>query len=429
MGRKSWVGLLAVVACSGIVGCGSDDDEAAVTSAAATTQAPADTAAATTAAAPETTAAPATTEAPETTAAAAEPAVIPVQVDGHVDDFRGAFLAYFPDKVKAHPGDTIEYKSNFTGEPHSVAFGRDITALIEGFRALTPEQLASDEPPPPELLALFEKIPPMLPDGPGDALQTSVNPCFVETGEIPTDTTQQCPVTEPTPFTGTETFYNSGFLPDQQVFELQLADDIKPGQYLAFCTLHFVEMVSEVTVVPADEAIPTADEVADEAQSQLEALAAKVAPAVEAAKAAPEPGHVQAGVGSEEVTNALGIEFVPAEIEVPAGEPITWTINGPHSVGFNLAEDARVILASAGDGGFHAVERAAIPIGFEAPPPPAEETDEPPPPVDAGVWDGTGEFSSGVMFAGDFILRISTPGTYPYICTVHPEMKGSVTVT
>ena len=49
-------------------------------------------------------------------------------------------------------------------------------------------------------------------------------------------------------------------------------------------------------------------------------------------------------------------------------------------------------------------------------------------PVDAGSWDGTGFFNSGIMFGGDFVLRFSQPGSYEYVCLIHPEMQGTVTV-
>ena len=330
-------------------------------------------------------------------------------IDGRVDEFNGVFLAYFPDKVSVHPGDTIVYHSMFSGEPHTATFGSTVDDVVTGFKNMTPEQLAEEEPPPPGLEEAFALIPAMLPDGPGDANQNSVNPCFVAEGEeIPTDVTAQCPVTEQAPFTGTETFYNSGFLPDGDTFVVELADDIAPGTYYAFCTLHFVEMISEVTVVPADEPVPTPEEVAALGQEQLDALAAKIAPAVEEAEATATPGHVHAGVGSEDVTQALAVDFVPGDIEAKVGEPVTWTIAGPHTVSFNAPEDARTLLVQGDDGGFHLVEKALVPAGFEPPPapttepptsepptsePPPEE-EAPPPPLDAGTWNGTGFLNS-----------------------------------
>ena len=431
--------VLMSAALAGMVAvCGDDDDGASDTAADATTAetaagtpdvTTADTAAATTAATTEATTA--DTEAATTAPPVAEPAEYMVMIDGRVDEFNGAFFAYFPDKLSVHPGDTIVYHSVFSGEPHSVTFGDIVEDAITGFQSLTPEQQEGAAPPPPEVEAAFALIPAMLPDGPGDANQTSVNPCFVAGGEeVPTDPAVQCPVTEPAPFTGSETFYNSGFLPDGETFFVEIAEDIAPGKYLAFCTLHFTEMISEVNVVPADEPIPSPEEVAALGQEQLDTFAAEMAPVVEEAKATATPGHVHAGVGSEEVSKVLANDYVPVDIQATVGEPVTWTINGPHTVSFNPPESARTLLVQGDDGGYHLVEEALAPAGFEPPPPSTVEPppDAPPPPVDGGTWDGTGFFSSGFMFGGDFTLAITTPGTYDYVCLIHPEMEGTVTV-
>ncbi|HSH58823.1 MAG TPA: hypothetical protein VK988_04110 [Acidimicrobiales bacterium] len=367
----------------------------------------------------------------QTTAAGSGGNEVTVGIDGKADDFNAAFLAYFPDRVTVHPGDTIVYESRFSGEPHSITFGTVITDAVEAFRALTPEQLQSEGPPPPELEAAFERIPSMLPEGPGDANQVSVNPCFVASGDLPDDPTQQCEVTEPAPFTGTETFYNSGFLPDGETFELQLADDIAPGSYVGFCTLHFTEMISEVVVVPEDQKIPSSQEVALLGQQQLDVLVEQLAVAAEPPENA-EAGEVAAGAGSEEVRNALVVEFLPTEIDVAAGAPVAWTFVGPHTISFNAPEEARVLLGIGDDGGYHLNEQALAPAGFDAPPPPegAEEGGEPPPAaVDAGTWDGTGFFSSGITFDGVFTASFSEAGTYEYVCLVHPEMEGTVRVS
>ena len=112
-----------------------------------------------------------------------------VQIDGDADEFNVALLAYFPDKVTARPGDTIVYQSNFSGEPHSITFGTLVEDAVAAERALTPEQMEGE--PPAELMEAFDRIPAMLPDGPGDANQASVNPCFVVSGDLPDDPTQQ----------------------------------------------------------------------------------------------------------------------------------------------------------------------------------------------------------------------------------------------
>lgn len=360
---------------------------------------------------------------------------VTVQVDAKTDDPVGFYLGYFPGEVTVHPGDTVVYKSNFTGEPHSITFGTFVAPAIEAFENATPEQLASDEPPP-----AFEPLFPysMLPEGPGDANQVSANPCFITTGELPTDTTQPCEDREAGPFTGTEVFYNSGFLPDGEEFEVTLADDIAPGTYSGFCMLHFTEMISKITVVAEDQEIPSADEVEAEGNDQIEALTAEAKELKELAESSTAEGTVLAGdpLGGEEEdgpplpNTAVGLaEYTPEEVSVASGGSVVFNVSGPHSVTFNAPEDARVIIDKGPDGLTHLNEKAATPAVFEVPPPPEEEPEGPPPTVDIGTFDGEGFANTGLVFGGSFRINFSEPGTYEYICVVHPDMKGTVTVT
>jgi plastocyanin len=46
------------------------------------------------------------------------------------------------------------------------------------------------------------------------------------------------------------------------------------------------------------------------------------------------------------------------------------------------------------------------------------------------IWLGPGGFESERMFPGEsYQRRFDKPGTYPYSCGPHPEMKGLVVVT
>ena len=401
-----------------------------------------------------------------TTAAAAEseatasPQVFNVTIDGNVDEFNGSFFGFYPNHVQAHPGDTIVFTSVFSGEPHSIAFGTVVQEVADLFFALPPEQQSFEEEPPPDVLAELEEafaaIPPMLPEGEGDAIQSSVNACFVpEGGEVPTDPATMCEVTTASPFTGTEVFYNSGFLPDAMTFEMQLAEDLAPGTYHGLCTLHGISMYFALEVVAADQPTATPDEVAAEGLAELEADAAAVQPAIDDAMAmsAEMPGHVLAGTGTDEAPHSLVVQFLPQDLTVAAGDAVTWTIIGPHTVSFNAPESARTLLAQGEDGGYHINPEGLTPAGFEpqAPPddgsaPPETMTHEgtepdasaapegppeeegPPPAVDAGTWNGEGFLNSGFLDGGDFVLRFDTPGTYTYDCLIHPEMQGTITV-
>jgi plastocyanin len=373
-----------------------------------------------------------------TDTSAQDAGTVTVNVDADVDDPQSFYLGYFPGTVKVNPGDTVVYKSNFTGEPHTITFGSFINPAIQAFENATPEQLAADEPPP-EFEPLFKYA--MLPEGPGDANQVSANPCFVTTGALPEDTTQPCTNREPAPFTGKEVFYNSGFLGDQEEFELTLADDIAPGVYKGFCMLHFTEMISTIEVVAEGEEATTAAEAEAQADRELEPLVAKVKEAHEKAAGAADAGTVVAGdpPGEEEPessgppkpnTSAGLAEFTPKEISVASGGSVTWNVNGPHTITFNAPEDARVIIGKGPDGNTHLVEKAASPALFNVPPPPEGPPPEgPPPTADLGSFDGSGFANTGIQFGGGFKVTFTKAGTYRYICTVHPDMEGTVTVT
>jgi plastocyanin len=403
--------FLAAIAVLGLLaaGCGDDDGDGGDTAATTTTAA-------------------------DDGAEAGGP--ITIGIDGKSDAVNMSAFHYFPDKVKAHAGDTLVYQSNFTGEPHSITFGKSISEAIDLVNSVPLEVQQSDGPPPAEyeetfarVDEIFSSLPAMLPEGPGDANQISVNPCFITTGEIPTDATQPCEVQEPEPFTGTETFYNSGFLPDGATFEMQLADDLAPGTYIGMCILHFTEMTSTIEVVADDVDIPDAAAVAEEGQQQLDEFSSALATAVTDAEAAATPGTVQAGIGSEEQPAALGTEFVPGDVAVAAGGAVTWNLAGPHTVSFNAPESARVLMTTDPDGHFHLSEEAVAPAGYEPPPPPEGESEGPPPTVDGGTFDGTGFLSSGILFDQPFTVVFSTAGTYEYACLIHPEMEGTVTVS
>lgn len=361
---------------------------------------------------------------------------ITIGIDGKSDDVTMFALRYFPDTVQAHAGDTLVYESRFSGEPHSITFGTEIQEAIELVQSVPPEVLQTEGPPPAEYEETFARVdeifgslPAMLPEGPGDANQISVNPCFIATGNIPTDATQPCEVQEPEPFTGTETFYNSGFLPDGETFEMQLADDLAPGTYIGFCILHFTEMTSTIEVVADDVEIPDAAAVAEEGQAQLDEIAAALADAVTAAEGAAAAGTVAAGVGSEEAGPAIAAEFVPGDAAIGVGESVTWNVAGPHTISFNAPESARTLMVTDPDGNYHLSEEAVAPAGYEPPPPPEGEPEGPPPTVDGGTFDGTGFRSSGILFDQPFMLTFSAAGSYEYVCTIHPEMEGTVTVS
>src|SRR5688572_16140846 len=132
-----------------------------------------------------------------------------VMVDGQSDDYKIGTTAYFPDELKVSAGSTIDFESVFTGEPHTVTLG---SLVDKGLKAAAADPEAEEEP------AELQKLPPLLPDGPGDANQMAANPCIVASGDPATD--KACPeVADPPAFDGSQSVYNSGFLPDGETFE------------------------------------------------------------------------------------------------------------------------------------------------------------------------------------------------------------------
>jgi plastocyanin len=355
---------------------------------------------------------------------AASPQTFQVSVDGHTAENQTAFLSYFPHELSAHPGDTVEFDLADSGEPHTVTFG---TLVDSGVAALPTWTDPNTEPPD------LAKLPTLLPDGPGDANQVAANPCFVASGDPPADATKACPTTDQPAFDGTASFYNSGWLAPDAPFTMTLSPDLKPGTYNYFCLLHREGMMGTLTVVdPATEVKSPGDATA-EGEAQIADDVAKLAPAVEAANAAPP---AQAGVFSQDVQDAFSTTFTPDPISIPVGGSVTWLFMGPHTVSFNAPQSATTIRVEAPDGTAHLNAAAGAPSGGPGAPPPAGPPDPSAPPilVDAGTWDGTGFLSSGFIVSfppGPFYqykVTFSKAGTYKYVCLIHTDMQGTVKV-
>lgn len=385
-----------------------------------------------------------TAEEPADTTAAESPAggeTVTVEVDARSDEIPMGTISYFPDTVTLRPGDTVKFHSNDT-EPHSVTFGTIVDAGIKAFKSLPPEALQGPPDPskmPPELAALEEKIPSMLPEGPGDANQVSVNPCFLASGDPPEDPATPCPKMVQPEFDGKHAIYSSGYLPDDAEFTVNLADDIAPGEYSWFCTLHRFGMTGTLTVVPEGQEVPSADEVEQAGDKQREEIVAKLKPQHERLEKT-TPDKASAGAppleGEEEVPAQL-LAFYPEELSVPADTPVTWTVFGFHTVSFNAPEDAVGSVTKAPDGTFHVNEKAVAPAGGPGAPPPPEGEPKPdakPIVVDGGRFDGTGFRSSGMIPSFgppgyQYKLTFTKAGSYPVRCLIHPDMKGTVKVT
>jgi plastocyanin len=345
---------------------------------------------------------------------------LPILVDNKTDQFNGAFLAYFPNAVTAHPGDTLDFLGKFTGEPHSVTFGTLVDAGVP-----KAEQAGQNADEPPEL----KKIPAMLPDGPGDANQTASQPCFLASGDPPAD--GPCPAMAQPAFDARYAMYSSGFIADGEHFRMKLADDLAPGTYRWMCTLHRAGMTGTLTVVGSSAAADTPEAVTQHGADRLAELAGKLKPIADQMQAITSPAKAQAGGGLPDVSGVVS-EFGPKNISVPVGGSVTWDVQGPHTIAFDVPEDARTIIAKAPDGSVHLNPKAAAPAGGPGVPqgPPSDK----PVAIDGGSWSGSGFRNTGVLIGAGppgsltYKLRFTRAGTYTYACLIHPDMQGTVKV-
>ena len=132
--------------------------------------------------------------------------------------------------------------------------------------------------------------------------------------------------------------------------------------------------------------------------------------ATPAGQVATAPGVIalRAGLNDPQDVNIAVLMFLPQSITVPVGTTVEWRFAGPepHTVTF-------------------------FPPGQQPPSPDqAEPFFAPTPPT--GPYDGTALVNSGLLpqgpSAASFRVTFSKPGTYRYVCVIHPRMVGTVTV-
>ncbi|MGI8686808.1 MAG: hypothetical protein ACR2MO_17240 [Acidimicrobiales bacterium] len=361
---------------------------------------------------------------------------ITIGVDAKTDGFSSSWSKFFPQKVQAHPGDTIEFKASFTGEPHSPATGSLIAEALVANSQLDPN---SDAPPPPEIQAALDKVPFVFSEDPNAGpdtffVQAASQPCYLPEDDPSTDVACPKPDQEPpAEINGTERFLNTGFLPDGETVTFKLADDMAPGQYAFMCLVHGPAMTESVTVVDEATAVPGPDEVAAAAKQELDDLVAKVKTKVDEVQAITGTNALVGATATDEVPSSASLNVMPKEITVKAGEKVTWTVDGFHTIAFNAPEDAHPWLQFDDTGALVINKKSYAPAASPEIPLPAAGSGDPPKlPVDAGTWDGQGYHSSGAPFTGGqvvYSLAISEPGTYKYICLVHTDMEGTLKVT
>lgn len=60
-----------------------------------------------------------------------------VRVDHRNDEFGSYFWRYFPATIAVHPGQTVTFQQEWTGEPHTVTFGTLVDEAMRSVDALS----------------------------------------------------------------------------------------------------------------------------------------------------------------------------------------------------------------------------------------------------------------------------------------------------
>ncbi|HMC80400.1 MAG TPA: hypothetical protein VKO35_07600 [Acidimicrobiia bacterium] len=337
---------------------------------------------------------------PSRSSVPAGPQTFTVSVDGKAPSFNLAADAYFPSALKVHPGDTIQFREVWSGEPHTVTFG----TLVDRSAAALPS---------------------IFPKGRGDAVQSAAQPCFLDTGAPPVNA--PCPRVPQPPFSG-QAFYNSGWLADGSTFSMTMSATIGPGTYTFRCLVH-PGMSGQVEVVAPGQAIPGPPQVAAAGAAQLaQAVQAQTAAAQDAAAVTTTP---VAGITQAEVTNTLVATLGPAEVDAQAGEVVSWSLYGLHALALEPPDNAMGLLAKGSDGAVHVNQVAVDHVGGQVPPPgPVPRAQV----VNGGSYGGTGFHNSGLLTSFPpglltYTLQFNAPGVYTVRCLIHPAMTQTVKVS
>jgi plastocyanin len=367
-----------------------------------------------------------------------------VNVDGHNPAANESFIAYYPNVVRVHPGDTIVFHQVGNGEPHTVTLGTLVDNVLSQFEQLKPAQ--RNGPPPKSLLQADALVPQLLPQGPGDAIPSGANPCYVSSGLV--SSKNGCPrsLHAHVDFNGRQSYFNSGWLNSNAKWAVHLSSSTAPGIYHFMCELHREGMTGKVVVAPWGTTVPSPSAQFAAGQKKLAATEAKLAPAVTAErqgklplpKQPPGTGVVLAGSGSPSVQEAAIDEFGPRPIQIGGGESVTWWLLGPHTITFDSNKTNNDIRAVAPDGTVHLNPKALLPAAGPGEPhgPGGQVKGLKFKVVAATSWNGQGFHNSGIFtnsFGPPLIegykITFTRAGTYKYICTVHDDMKGTVVVS
>ncbi len=351
------------------------------------------------------------------------------------EDYPVAFNSFLPQELTARPGGKIFFDWEFTGALHTVTFGTlvdDAVAAIEDLgRGATLEEI--------EALPQMQELPSVFPrsasDGRLRANRSATEPCFLEDGTPPNPPeggAQACPETDRPKFDGTQAFYNSGWLEDD-IFEVNLSDDIPEGTYSFICLVHRSTMVGTLEVVGEGEEVSDRPEANTGASARVSGLRSSLeSVANDIAAATPE----EAAAGAFNPTGQAELTaFSPETIRISSGDAVSWSVSGLHTIG--LEPDVGSGLLEDQDGAMVLKEEVLAPSDGAPDVPPWAQVFPPPQgrePVSlSATWDGQGPFNSGLLRGSEAVpvtyeVTFTEPGRYRLQCLVHPLMNGVVEV-
>jgi len=355
-----------------------------------------------------------------------------VLVDYNLDEYATSYLGYFPRDITVHPGDSIDFRQAWTGEPHTVTAGKsteEMGRLIAPY--INGKQLPSEEPP--EFVDADRRAPNFYSDG--GLNQTGAQPCYLTDEPLRSDGKACTPAQHRQPaFTGRQNLYNSGFIHYEgnvgNHFRMPIADDATPGTYFYFCLVHGPPMSGNITIVPKDQPTPSQSQVTASAREELDKATIDVRAEHRDWSRFKSPDAdivTDNGSGPMSLPVAFPNEFYPSTFHAHVNQKVTWA-TGDHVVAFHVPRyGAQVSIGSDGTVTFNKkfYEAQGGP-GYPSEPP----ADGSPARVDAGKYDGSFYLSSGVP-DGPMLYSITftKSGTYKYACTIHPRMIGTVVVS
>lgn len=302
--------------------------------------------------------------------------------------------AYFPQKVTIHVGDTVSFIRGMM--PHTIDIpplgGHDLPLIVPGAPAALND--AAGDP-----FWFSGKLPSL-----------GLNPALLAPG--PTNVS----------YNGTARV-DSGFFLGKSAAPAFNVTFTKAGVFTVFCDVHY-GMTGTVVVLPKSKPLPTAaqDKAALRGQVMADLNALKAA-----AKIKPPANTVS--VGSSGPGGSELFAMFPATLHVKTGTVVTFSVSPGtrevHTVTFGSKAFLTQLLG-----------------GFLAAPAPTEQglypSDSPArgpimlsPTSHGNGFAGTGglDRDQTTPFGPSAQVKFTAPGTYYYICLIHPFMHGTIIVT